>query len=144
MKHLLFFLARIAPGPRLPKPGRLRKSVAVDPTIIRANIFFLLGILIALLASVAAYGPARSDAPQGGWQPAAQSVSSQYSGWPIAEGDGIAGTYLLSFQACDAGVSNCSDPRNHRVYLFFCLAISSVFLSIRRVKGCVVAIRRYG
>ena len=42
----------------------------------------------------------------------ASSVNSSPSTDP-----GISGAYLLAFHACDPDVSDCNDPRNHRVYL---------------------------
>ena len=35
----------------------------------------------------------------------------------IEPAPGISGAYLLAFHACDPDVSDCNDPRNHRVYL---------------------------
>ena len=81
------------------------------------SILFVLLLTVCLTAGSASAisdwqtGTSYEDLIAGG-NATASSVNSSPSTDP-----GISGAYLLAFHACDPDVSDCSDPRNHRVYL---------------------------
>lgn len=79
-------------------------------------LFVLLGMVCLTAGSASAIskwqtGTSYEDLIAGG-NATASSVNYSPSTDP-----GISGAYLLAFHVCDPEVSDCSDPRNHNVYL---------------------------
>ncbi len=81
------------------------------------SILFVLLVTLCLTAgSASAISDRQTDTSYedliAGGNATASSVNSSPSTDP-----GISGAYLLAFHVCDPEVSDCSDPRNHSVYL---------------------------